>query len=319
MFNTQIKANERKIKFAKIGDSTVAKTGWTGGDCLSEELRNTCKGSRSCLDTEQYLAGNRNVRCRGSSSSCKCFPPQDEFIPCSKSDGTCGKWERCYFTDLGPNGADVSNRLCMACYNIDLAPFVRRRKIEPADNEPATCSRPPYGGLGGGNGSGEGDGSGSSASRPPDVSATPSYVAPPSITPFPKADASESGTVDSTITPGSSSGSGICIDAKLVEASGHQQVYRTHRVAEVFCDTNGSCATAGHIVVFNGKIMMMSKYCQLAVSGCKLRTMEVNSPQIGRNVRVKTHTEGLEMTALAARFSTTMEEEVLKTLVHFGA
>lgn len=209
----------------------------------------------------------------------------------------------------------------MACYYIDLTPFAGRRKPEPADNEPATCSRPPYGGLGDGNGSGEGDGSGSSISRPPDVSPTPSYIAPPSITPFPKPGASDSAPVDSTAIPGSSSTStsAVCIDAKLVEASGHQQVYETHRVAEVLCDTSGSCATAGHIVVFNGKTMMMSKYCMQAADGCQRRTMEVNSPQMGSNVRVKTHTIGLEMTALAARFCTRMEEVILRAFVHFGA
>lgn len=213
----------------------------------------------------------------------------------------------------------------MACYYIDVSPFAGRRKIEPVDNEPATCSRPPYGGLGDGNGSGEGDGSGSAVSRPPDVSPTPSYIAPPSITPFPKAGTSDSGTVQSTATPGSSSSSSssstsaVCIDAKLVEASGHQQVYRTHRSAEVFCDISGSCATAGHIVVFNGKIMMMSKYCQQADGGCQRRTMKVNSPQMGSNVRVKTHTVGLEMTALAARFCTRTEELILRAFVHFGA
>lgn len=46
--------------------------------------------------------------------------------------------------------------------------------------------------------------------------------------------------------------------------------------------------------------------------------MHVNSPRFVRKWRAASHTDGLEFTALAARFATKGEEFVLSSAVHAG-
>ena len=109
----------------------------------------------------------------------------------------------------------------------------------------------------------------------------------------------------------------VCVDAEaLAHLPARDLVFATHRVARVLCDTNGSCATRGHIVVWRGVPMMMRSYCREVV--CEARTIKVNAPRYRRKLRVESQTSGLHFTALAARYETVVEERALHLAVRFG-
>lgn len=112
-------------------------------------------------------------------------------------------------------------------------------------------------------------------------------------------------------------GGGVCVDAGLL---GHLEkkdvVFEEDVWAEVLCDSWGSCATGGHLVVVEGKAMMMRRYC--ARVNCERRIMRVNSPRWSTGVRVASRTKHLVFTAFAARFETKVEEIVLQNLVRIG-
>lgn len=109
----------------------------------------------------------------------------------------------------------------------------------------------------------------------------------------------------------------VCIGVEHLEhVSREELVYDSHRLARVLCDGNRSCATPGHMVVFQGRPMMMKRYCDLA--RCTSRVMYVNSPRYRRGVTVASRTEGLVFTAFAARYSSTAEEKVLALAVRVG-
>ncbi|KAI0565311.1 hypothetical protein FGB62_19g046 [Gracilaria domingensis] len=109
----------------------------------------------------------------------------------------------------------------------------------------------------------------------------------------------------------------ICIgEHHLVHMPHDELLYSSNRVARVLCDENNSCATPGHIVMYNDKPMMMSSYCSKAT--CAPKIMKVNSPRYRRATRVNSHTEGLSFTAFAARYETTAEEHLLRTFVRMG-
>ncbi|PXF40267.1 hypothetical protein BWQ96_10029 [Gracilariopsis chorda] len=110
----------------------------------------------------------------------------------------------------------------------------------------------------------------------------------------------------------------ICIAVKsLRHLQPHQLVYRKHMTARVLCDTHGSCATAGHMVRFRGRAMMMKSYCEL-VGNCERSITLVNSPRYTRALQIPSDSPDLTFTAFAARYATTAEEHVLRTAVHIG-
>lgn len=151
----------------------------------------------------------------------------------------------------------------------------------------------------------------------PSLSTSPSATASVSTS----ASASLSGTVepegddDSEITE---SGDPICIDvAALKDLDDSELVFPTARRAAVLCDENGSCATAGHMVVWNRRAMMMKTYCELHAR-CVRRIRYVNSPRMRRNLRIASNSHDLSFTSFAARFATRLEERFLVNVVHFG-
>lgn len=110
----------------------------------------------------------------------------------------------------------------------------------------------------------------------------------------------------------------VCVDAGALQHMAREElVYDRHVRASVLCDVMGSCATAGHIVRFEGKAMMMKSYCEL-VGGCVGKRIYVNSPRYRRGLAVETKTKGLVYTAFAARYETRAEEKLLSTAVHVG-
>lgn len=114
----------------------------------------------------------------------------------------------------------------------------------------------------------------------------------------------------------------VCIDANaLAHLSFPDLVYSSHRRASVLCDTFGSCATPGHVVVYNERVMTMRMYCGVTMEGCRSRVKFVNSPRMrvkeGR-VRVESKSPGLEYTVLAAKYETRLEMSVLRLVVGIG-
>ena len=110
----------------------------------------------------------------------------------------------------------------------------------------------------------------------------------------------------------------VCIGANaLTHLSADELVYSEHRRSRVMCDERGSCATGGHMVVWNGKGMAMRKYCEV-VGGCVVRVMWVNSPKYKRGIMVRSRSEGLLFTAFAARYGTRVEEAVLNAALRMG-
>lgn len=164
----------------------------------------------------------------------------------------------------------------------------------------------------------------------------------PEVTPFVEVDRDDySDPVDATIPPmvpahsspqysppavpsvaagGAQEGGGACIDAAaLAHLDEADWVFRTHRAASVLCDGYGSCATAGHVVVFRGRPWTMREYCALAGVRCARAVRHVNSVRMKRRgVRIKSRTPGMEYTALAARFETGVERVALKMAVRLG-
>lgn len=94
-------------------------------------------------------------------------------------------------------------------------------------------------------------------------------------------------------------------------------VFPKHFRATVLCDDKRNCATPGHIVVHDGVPMMMKTYCEgLRVKSdgeemCSRKVMFVNSPRMKYGQRIKSNKDGLEFTALAARFESKLEEHVM--------
>lgn len=155
---------------------------------------------------------------------------------------------------------------------------------------------------------------------PPSSAASGGSPAPDSIDGVP----SSPDPVDGTPTPGADGASSdsdseppICFDARaLAHMKPEELVFEKHNMGKVLCDRNNSCATAGHMVDFKGRVMMMRTYCKLVP--CEQRMLAVNSPRFRRRLRVSSNTEGLLYTAFAARFATRGEEMALSTLSRLG-
>lgn len=113
--------------------------------------------------------------------------------------------------------------------------------------------------------------------------------------------------------------SAVCVSTiHLKHMKSSDLVFSEHRRAFVLCDSHGSCATPGHIVVYKSHAMTMRRYCKMMSEPCRQRVMLVNSPRMQYGLRVDSLTEGLEFTPLAAKYESTLEETVLKLLVHIG-
>lgn len=112
---------------------------------------------------------------------------------------------------------------------------------------------------------------------------------------------------------------GICIAMKeLRHLDRDDLVFKKDQHAHVLCDVFGSCATAGHIVEFDGVTMMMRSYCDIVKEGCERWRMKVNSPKLKWKRRIRSRSPRLEYTALAARYETNVEERILRVVSRFG-
>lgn len=167
----------------------------------------------------------------------------------------------------------------------------------------------------------EDNGEDSSTSESPIISESPtpslSVGASPPETPAASRSEGASPSTSSGDTEEEETEEPICVDARLLShLSADDLVFPVHRRTSVLCDSFGSCATPGHVVVHNGRPMMMKSYC--AIAGCTRTVKLVNSPRLHRGIRVPTLTKNLDFTALAARYESRAEETVLKALIHMG-
>lgn len=113
---------------------------------------------------------------------------------------------------------------------------------------------------------------------------------------------------------------GVCVDVDLLlDLDKNGMVFRKHRRAAVLCDKDGSCATPGHMVVFQRRPMAMRTYCREFVrGGCEQRIKLVNSPRMKVRLRILSRTHGLSMTAMATKFGHRIEEVLLQGLIELG-
>lgn len=118
--------------------------------------------------------------------------------------------------------------------------------------------------------------------------------------------------------------SGVCIAAHhfssssqfLRNASLPRLLYEVDARANVLCDSSGSCATHGHMVLYRRRPMQMHEYCRQV--GCRLGMANVNSPMYTTGWRLNSNTKALQFTAFAATFGTSAEGFLLSLLICFG-
>lgn len=138
------------------------------------------------------------------------------------------------------------------------------------------------------------------------------------VSPQPSISTTDAGTVSTTSEPDDDE---ICVAVEhLRHVSAQHLVYTRHRHAKVLCDERHSCATPGHMVVFNGQPMMMARYCTVHTA-CTTAVKLVNSVKYSaprHYMRVASRTSGLELSALAARYASRSEEAVLRLLMRMG-
>ena len=109
----------------------------------------------------------------------------------------------------------------------------------------------------------------------------------------------------------------LCIGVHLLQHLDRNELaYETDEMGDVLCDSEHSCATPEHMVIWRGSGMMMTRYC--GEVGCVRRRMKVNSPKYRRGLVVPSRTNGLIMSAFVARYGTRAEEMVLSAAIRVG-
>ena len=131
----------------------------------------------------------------------------------------------------------------------------------------------------------------------------------------------DSGTPEATVVPDAieteEPADEICIAVHMLQhLPASSLLYPKHRLARVLCDSANTCATPGHMVVYHGEAMMMRSYCDFVK--CEKRIMRVNSPLYRRGLIVESESEGLVLTAFAARWESGVEERMLKIAIRAG-
>lgn len=277
-------------------DSVVDKTtpfstngGLTFDSCRGDD---DCTQTHRKVDCQTFTAGDVGEYCTSGSLGCRCMPVYDydydehTFSIC-KDDVDCLVGEGCakYTGERGEVITEVEELDFTRpfCVSLDAV-----KDLEDVELLSSTSSSPDTPGT------------------------TPTGTTPtsdPSSTP--DSEPSESPDDDNVET--------VCIDASAIDHLPREElVFRKHVLARVLCDPNDSCATPGHMVTFRGRAMRMSTYCRVASVKCRKDQMYVNSPRYRRGIRVKSRTEGLVFTALAARYETRAEELVLAGAVRLG-
>lgn len=289
---------------------------------------NDCKGNRTCFSAKgRSFIKHRSSCAKEAIFGCLCMPPKvkscsknrqcEEGEVCVKLDWTEDKEVLCASADMEKHSRIVSvasddpqvspsvSAGESASPEASFGPTLPQASTSPSF-DPNQSVVPPVGGVG------------------PDISVTPEMS--PLLEPIPSDEPSPEMTLSPPVEPEAESANEptpsptedpICIDARaLIHLSQIDLVFDEHTMATVLCDSTGSCATKGHMVVYKGSTMMMRTYC--ALTECVEKKVEVNSPKYKRGMRVRSNTEGLDFTAFAARYATRVEEAVIKMAVRVG-
>eukprot|EP00177_Eucheuma_denticulatum_P004220 GFKZ01007645.1.p1 GENE.GFKZ01007645.1~~GFKZ01007645.1.p1 ORF type:complete len:639 (-),score=59.51 GFKZ01007645.1:279-2195(-) len=275
--------------------------GVTAAPCFKD---GGCLGERTCVTP----LGGAVDPCPANGEPCVCFPP-DGPQTC-ESSAECEELELCLI-GLGVDEPTCAFDLLLEIDRVEEYPTPMPQPPSPSVAAPSntpdgTLTESPGASPGGTEpsepGTPEPNELGSPEASEEDPAESPEVQGPPSVSPSP------------SMTPVPF----VCVDARLLEGMKKEElVFEEHAMTTVLCDKMGSCATPGHIVVWNGSSMMMRSYCGVA-GGCEEVQMEVNSPRWRKKLRVVTRTSGLEFTAFAAKYATRGEEMALTALVRVG-
>ncbi|CAN8062210.1 unnamed protein product [Agarophyton chilense] len=253
-----------------------------------------CRGARECLSASAIMSGSL-APCSTSDTQCVCL---QENILCTDSYD-CAYWgESCY-----------SNGGTSLCVSDAALSQLRAKKMSSAITRLTSVVGPSPASTFEAE-AGESAPQNSSAT---DSSSSDSEISATQAQPgnFENDDAIADSPNPSTASEK------VCIAVhSLAHLKAHELLYETHRTARVLCDNHNSCATAGHIVQYQGTPMMMKNYCALV--GCKMEIMNVNSPRYKRGMQLPSMTKDLSFTTFAARYETSTEEKLLATAVRFG-
>lgn len=222
-----------------------------------------------------------------------------------KSDEDCESPRVCISDELSAcPGSGVcfcaSTSYIMCVTSNDCLPMDRCSLLEDGDKTCLSCSFDPYDNM--------------YESTPVDAGNcdNSSTSATPSTTRLPASSTSPRGTPISS--------PGICISSDaLTHIKSSALVFAAHKRASVLCDQHESCATPGHMVIFNRVPMSMNDYCTQPGVFCIRRVKKVNSPKMKLGLRITSRSQNLEFTALAATKETWAEKTLLKIFLYSGA
>lgn len=278
-----------------------------------------CREDSDCAQTSRDVecltlaSGNVGEYCTAGSIGCRCFPQysyatssDDYFVVCKNNDD-CLVGEACarYTGERGElltkiEELDFTRPFCIS---VEAAEDLENVELLSGSGSSTSNSTQP--------GPGEADtGPSSQPTQAPSGGSNP--VPSSDETSTPDASAEATGEDDDDLDQ-------VCIDARAIKhLPSEELVFHRHRMARVLCDSNGSCATPGHMVMFRGHGIRMRTYCRISKVKCREDHLYVNSPRYRRGIRIKSNTEGLEFTALAARYETWTEELLLAGALRLG-
>lgn len=249
-----------------------------------------CEGDRVCSS----VLDDSSKRCKDS-ESCFCVP---EDLRSCKTSQECEGREVC--AKLTEAQICVSEDVEAAIPEIEAVDLKHmgeeEEAAEPSVSQDLEESMPTDGE--------DGEASPDASSADDEPSPSPDLL---TATPTPPSSGSDTGDVDGN----------TCIDAQaLAHLPESSLAWTKHAWATVLCDAEGSCATEGHIVQFEGVAMRMASYCE--GRGCVEKRMLVNSPKYARGMRLLSRTQGLTYTAFAARYGTKVEEVLIAVALRAG-
>ena len=290
-YNDQMKGISNKIaNLSSVCDQSIANSKKNQGKSFDIcTATSECGGNRFCI---AILAGNEaeTTTCEQLKKQspekdirCLCIPSNVTELAACEPPLKCPEGEACGFHDSTQKTIAVSLEFCVS------------------EQMNLQCYTELTGSLQAGN------------SNQPSVS--PSASPTPSNTPTPTPTRSPSPSPSRKPSPSSANAGAVCIAMKhLGEFGRNELVFDQDQVTNVLCDRNESCATPGHIVIWQGRGMMMKTYCG-KVGGCRYEKMEVNSPRWGKGKSVKSMSDGLLFSVYAARYESKVEEYMLERIL----
>lgn len=247
---------------------------------------------------------------------CVCKGKNEQDAVCNSSDD-CGNGETCVVivdSKKNVNGTCISSKLLAFPYfvplYVELSGSTRAPAATPSNSPSVTPSTSATSSVT----------SSATSSATPSASTSSTSSTSPTFTHSPSVSESEgvTGAGETSEASESPDVNAVCVDMDALRGlRASDLVYASARRAAVLCDEQGSCATAGHMVDWHGETMMMKTYCE-HYARCQRSVRTVNSPRMRRNLRIASRTSGLSYTPLAARFATSLEERLLRSVVRAG-